>query len=230
MAEQRLSRRDIRQPDQFVSLSVRLFAWAKAHVRLLGYIAVGCAVLIAVGSGWRVWSTHHAQAAESALYEAAKVLTGPSANRAQAFALLQKLVNDYGSTRASVAASWQLGHLYFEDASYAAALAAYQQAQKSLSKTQQPLMTALILLDVAYAQEASGACDPGALTSFEALLALPAPWLRGEAYSGMGRCHETAQAWPKALAVYERALADDKVPDTARQWLSERVLLLKERG
>ncbi len=50
-------------------------------------------------------------------------------------------------------------------------------------------MVALVTLDVAYAQEAGGACDPEAITSFEAVLQLPAHWLRGEAYLGITNLH-----------------------------------------
>jgi tetratricopeptide (TPR) repeat protein len=130
-------------------------------------------------------------------------------------------------------AYWHLGHLYFEGADYPAALAAYRQAQQRLSKATQPLMMALVTLDVAYAQEASGACDPDAIASFEAVLQLPAHWLRGEAYLGIGRCHEHTGALQKAVAIYERALSDREISEGTRQTLSERLAFLqssKEQG
>lgn len=226
MAEPRVLRQDMDESDPLVALGTRVLGWVKSHRRLLSYSVTGCLVVLVLGSSWRAWRTHRGQAAEAALYVASKALTGPTADRTKAFALLQKVVNDYGTTSAGAVASWQLGHLYFEDAGYAAALTAYQHALRYVSKSTQPLVYALIVLDTAYAQEASGACDPAAIASFEAVLALPAVWLRSEAYSGMGRCYETTQALPQALAVYERALADDKLADAARPGLTERVLLL----
>ena len=84
------------------------------------------------------------------------------------------------------------------------------------------------------AQEVSSACDPDAITSFEAVLQLPAHWLRGEAYLGIGRCHETTGASHKAVAVYERALSDGEVNEVTRQMISEHVAFLqlptKEQG
>ena len=94
-----------------------------------------------------------------------------------------------------------------------------------MSKADQPLMVALVTLDVAYAQEASGACDPDAITGFEAVLQLPAHWLRGEAYLGIGRCHEKTGASRKAVAIYERALSDREIDEVTRQMISERLAL-----
>jgi tetratricopeptide (TPR) repeat protein len=148
----------------------------------------------------------------------------PSANRLQAVEPLQKLVSDYGSTAAAALAYRHLGHLYFEGEDYPAALTAYRQAQQRLSKADQPLMVALTTLDVAYVQEASGACDPDAITGFEAVLQLPAHWLRGEAYLGIGRCHEKTGASRKAVAVYERALSDRAIDEVTRQLPISRIM------
>ena len=230
MAEQRLSRKDIRQPDQFISFSVQALDWTKAHLRYLIYGAIGILVVAALLTGWSAWQGHREQQAEIALYEATKLLHMPArtVNRSQAIERLQRLVSDYGSTPAAAVAYWHLGHLYFEGGEYTAALAAYKQAQQRLTKASQPLMLALVTLDVGYAQEAGGACDQ-ALTSFEAVLQLPANWLRGEAYLGMGRCHEITGAPHRAVAVYERALSDGEVNEMTRQTISEHLAFLQPR-
>ena len=233
VAEQRLSRKELRQPDQFVSLSVQIVAWIKAHTVLLMY-GIGVVVVAAtLVTGWWAWQKHREQQAGIALYEATKFMRTP-ANRSKAVEQLQKLVSDYRGTAAAALAYWHLGHLYFEGENYPAALTAYKQAQQRWRKADQPLMVALVTLDVAYAQEASGACDSDAITSFEAVLQLPAHWLRGEAYLGVGRCHEKTGASRKAVAIYERALSDKALDEVSRQMISERLALLqpspKEQG
>ena len=234
MAEQRLSRKEIRQPDQFVSLSAQIVIWIKAHTVFLIYGIGVVAVAATLMTGWWAWQKHCQQQADIALYEATKFIRTPSANRSKAVEQLQKLVSDYRGTAAAALAYWHLGHLYFEGANYPAALTAYRQAQQRLSKADQPLMVALVTLDIAYAQEASGACDPDAITGFEAVLQLPAHWLRGEAYLGIGRCHEKTGASRKAVAIYERALSDRAIEEGTRQMISERLTLLqsspKEQG
>ena len=230
MAEQRLSRKEIRQPDQFISFSVQIIDWTKVHVRYLIYGALGILVVAALLTGWSAWQRHREQQAEIALYEATKLLhvTTHTANRSQGIERFQKLVSDYGNTPAAAVGYWHLGHLYFESGEYTAALAAYKQAQQRFTRASQPLMLALVTLDVGYAQEASGACDQ-ALTSFEAVLQLPAHWLRGEAYLGIGRCHESTGAPHKAVAVYERALSDGEVNEMTRQTISELLAFLQPR-
>lgn len=227
MAEQRLSRKEIRRPDQFVSLSVQIAAWIKAHTVFLLYGIGVVAVATLLMTGWWAWHKHREQQAALALYEATKFMRTPSANRPKAVEQLQKLVSDYGGTASAALAYWYLGHLYFEGEEYPAALMAYRQAQQRLSKADQPLMMALTTLDVAYAQEAIGACDPDAITGFEAVLLLPAHWLRGEAYLGIGRCHEKTGATHKAATVYERALSDREIDEVTRQMISERLVFLQ---
>ena len=233
VAEQRLSRKELRQPDQFVSLSVQIAAWIKAHAVFLMYGIGVIAVAATLVTGWWAWQKHREQQAGIALYEATKFMRTP-ANRSKAVEQLQKLVSDYGGTAAAALAYWHLGHLSFEGENYPAALTAYKQAQQRWRKADQPLMVALVTLDVAYAQEASGACDPDAITSFEAVLQLPAHWLRGEAYLGIGRCHEKTGASRKAVAIYERALSDRAIDEVSRQMISEHLALLqpspKEQG
>jgi len=234
VAEQRLSRKEIRQPDQFVSLSVQIAVWLKAHTVLLIYGIGVVAVAVTLMTGWGAWQKHREQQADTALYEATKFMHTSSANRSKAVEQLQKLVSDYRGTAAAALAYWHLGHLYFEGENYPAALTAYRQAQQRLNKANQPLMAALVTLDVAYAQEAGGACDPDAITGFEAVLQLPAPWLRGEAYLGIGRCHEKTGASRQAVAIYERALSDRAIDEVSRQMISDRLALLqpssKEQG
>jgi predicted negative regulator of RcsB-dependent stress response len=227
VAEQRLSRKEIRQPDQFVSLSVQIAVWIKAHTVFLIYGIGMVAVAATLMTGWWAWQKHREQQAYIALYEATKFMRTPSANHSKAVEQLQTLVSDYRGTAAAALAYWHLGHLYFEGENYPAALTSYRQAQQRLSKSDQPLMVALVTLDVAYAQEASGACDPDAITGFESVLQLPAHWLRGEAYLGIGRCHEKTGISRQAVAIYERALSDREIDEVTRQMISERLVLLQ---
>jgi len=228
VAEQRLSRKEIRQPDQFISFSVQIIDWTKAHTRYLIYSALGILVVAALLTGWSAWQKHREQQAEIALYEATKLInvSTRTTNRSQAIEQLQKLVSDYKSTPAAALAYWHLGHLYFEGGEYTAALTAYKQAQQRFTKTSLPLMLALVALDVGYAQEASSSCDQ-AITSFEAVLQLPTHWSRGEAYLGIGRCHESTGAPHKAVAIYQRALSDGEVNEVTRQAISEHLAFLQ---
>jgi tetratricopeptide (TPR) repeat protein len=138
---------------------------------------------------------------------------------------LRTIVDDYGHTPAAAQAHWQLGHLYFARGDYAAALTAYEQVQRQLPRDHE-LSSVLATLDIAYAQEASEACDK-ALAKYDMVQQSSAIWLHGEAYLGMGRCYEQRHATDQAIAVYERALADGNVMAAARQTISERLARLQ---
>jgi predicted negative regulator of RcsB-dependent stress response len=191
---------------------------------------LGAVIVAGLIVAWSSWQSQRRQRAAALLYEAHQLLdataeatSAPASERA--LELLRTIIDDYGHTPAAAQAYWQLGHLHFTRADYTAALTAYEQAQRRFSSHRE-LSSALVTLDVAYAQEVSGACDK-ALVNYQTVQQSSAGWLHGEAYLGMGRCHEQRHATDEAIAVYERALADANVTGAARQTISERLARLQ---
>ena len=231
MARQRITRKELlRQPDQFITRSARLIEWAEANASSIVY-GVGAVILVgALVGGWFAWQANRHHRAEALLYEAINAGDNGDAlqNTSQPNHMveaLQALVRDYDRTPAAAQAYWHLGRLYFDRADYVAAVEAYEQARQRLSSNnnQSALMRALLSLNMAYAEEAQSACAR-ALENFQAVLQAPtAMWLRGEAYLGMGRCHEQSDALKMAVEVYNRALSDAEVNELTRQILEERL-------
>lgn len=232
--KQRLSRKEVRQevkqPDQFMVYSVQTVDWVRQHTTYLVYGIIGALAAIAVVVLWVSWQRQHEQKASVQLHEATKFLRTPGENVAtppeKVLAQLQAIVRDYGRTQAAVQAHWYLGQVYFEQGRYPEALAAYEQARRLGASDPQRFMSALVTLNIGYAQEATKAYER-ALSSFEAVLQSSAHWLHGEAYLGMGRCHERTGATEKAVALYQRALADAAVSEAVRRSLEERLSLLQ---
>jgi predicted negative regulator of RcsB-dependent stress response len=235
VANQRLSRKELlKQPDQFISWTATALTWGKQHLKHILYGVVGLVVALGLIVGWTNWQKHRTQRAMALLYEAVQLLKTPEtttpdtetpnvANEAtvqKGVTQLQAVSRDYGGTPAGALAHWHLGHYHFGQGDYTAALAAYEQARQTLSGQREPLTAALVTLDVAYAQEASGAC-PQAIASYEAVQHTAIPWLQGEALFGLGRCYEQSGAKEKAIAVYERALAEPHVTGELRQTISD---------
>ena len=235
MARQRITRKELlRQPDQFLTRSARIIEWAEANASSIFY-GIGAVILVgALVGGWFAWQANRHHRAEALLYEALNTGdTGEDAlqNTPQPDPMvegLQDLVRDYDGTSAAAQAYWHLGRLYFERADYVAAVEAYEQARQRLSgNNQSVLMHALISLNMAYAEEAQGACAR-ALENFQAVLQAPtATWLRGEAYLGMGRCHEQSDAPEMAAEIYNRALSDAEINELTRQVLEERLAIIE---
>jgi predicted negative regulator of RcsB-dependent stress response len=236
VARQRLTQKEIKQPDQFISIAVRTLEWAKTHVVHLLYGAVGVVVVVALIVAWSAWQTSRHESAEVLLYEAVKLLEANAAtgegkqtaspDQDSAVQKLKRIVREYGGTPAASMAHWHLGHYYYAQADFGAALSSYQQAQESLGRDEQRLLPALVTLNIAFAQEASGACEQ-AVASFDKVLQSPVVWLHGEAFLGTGRCHESMGAIGQAQQVYAQALSGEAVQGAIRQRLEERQSALK---
>jgi predicted negative regulator of RcsB-dependent stress response len=234
VAKRRLTRKEIKQPDQFVSSSVQVITWTKSHTKQLIYGAIGVIVVAGLITGWSIWQRQRRQQAEGLLYEAVKVLN--SANKSvqkpateQTIGYLQNITQHYSRTPAAALAYWYLGHLYFEQGNYMAALEAYEQARYRLSAVRGQLMPVLVRLDIGYAQEITGACNE-ALASFEMIVQSSVDWLHGEAFLGMGRCYERIGAWDKATDIYSRALSARAINGATRQTLEERLSFLRTKN
>jgi tetratricopeptide (TPR) repeat protein len=230
VAKRHLTRKEIKQPDQFVSYTVRLIEWVKSHANYLLYGMLGIAVIVGLLVVWALWKEQQQQQAEILLYEAVKILN-PDGERedsryGQALAQLQRITEEFGTTPAAASAYWHLGHLYYDERDFTAALTAYRQAQRRFSHHHGLFIPVLITLDIGYAQEASGLYDI-AIDSFEQVLQSSAHWLRGEAFLGLGRCYEKNGATAKAITTYERALTDNTVDTMSRKKIEEHLAQLR---
>ena len=231
MANQRLSRKELlKKPDQFISWTATALDWGQQHLTHILYGVLGVVVVLGLIFGWMSWHKHRTQRAAALLHEAVQLLkptdTANETTVQQGVTQLQTVIRDYGRTPAAALAHWYLGHYHFGQGDFAAALAAYEQARQRLSGGREHLTAALVTLDVAYAQESSGAC-PEAITSYEAVQHAAISWLLGDALLGIGRCHEQSGATDKAIAIYERALAEPHVTGEMRQTISDRLARLQ---
>jgi predicted negative regulator of RcsB-dependent stress response len=199
--------------------------WVKNHVGYLLYGMLGILAIIGALGAWSVWQKQRQQQAEILLYEAVKSLNsdaGEHGNSApnQALSKLQHITEEFSTTPSSAFAYWYLGHQYYEKGDYAAALVAYHQAQRRFSRQQDLFMPVLIGLNIGYTQEASNLCGE-AIGNFERVLQSSAHWLRGEAFLGIGRCHEKKGAINEAISTYDRALSDTALDAATRQKVEE---------
>ncbi len=235
MARQRLTQKEIKQPDQFISNAVQVFDWAKTHVVHLLYGALGVVVVVAIIVAWSSWQASRYESANMLLYEAVKLLEANETDKGKqatpqgqdtAVQKLKRIVGEYGGTPTAPLAHWRLGHYYYAQADFGAALSSYQRARELLRHDEQGLLPALVTLNIAYAQEASGACDR-AIASFDKVLQTSVVWTHGEAFLGVGRCHESMGAIGQAQEVYARALSSEAVQGAIRQRLEERQSALK---
>lgn len=229
-----MSRKEVlSQPDPSEIFAMRMSVavdWVKDNLRYILYGVLGLVVIAAIIVAWNSWQRQRRETAAVMLHQALKLVnTTPNANETanpdEAIKQLQAITEKYGRTPAGARAYWHLGHLYFSQGQSEDALKAYEVARRRLPNPKS-LNTTLALLNMGYAQESTDACGD-AITTYEALQQSSIQWLRGEAYLGMGRCHEKAGDTEKAIAVYDRALADVSVTGSAQQTISERLARLQ---
>lgn len=228
-----VSRKEVlNQPDPSEIFAMRVSVaidWAKENLRYMMYGVLGIVVIAIVVIAWTSWQGYRREQASLLLHQALKLVDEDADTKAaapeQAIEKLQVITKKYGRTPAGALAFWHLGHLHFKRGEMAEALRAYQVARRRLPN-RQPLSSTLAILNMGYAQEATDDCGE-AIASYESVQQSPIRWLHGEAYIGMGRCHEKAGAREKAIEVYDRALADVYVTGVAQQTISERLARLQ---
>lgn len=231
MAEQRLTRKDIKEPDQFISTSIRFAHWFGAYKRYVIYGTLVIVFLIGLMFAWSSWHQGREHQAVVYFYEAKKLLDvsgrpGEATERVRAKEQLENLVRDYGHTSVATTAYWYLGQLAFEARDYAKAIELYQHAQRKLSSKTNTAMFAAVTLGLAYAQEANGMCNY-AVTGFDTVLQSSAYWLLSEAYLGLGRCFKQTEEQMRISELLNRLHADQNLSEATRQSLSEQLKFLQ---
>ncbi len=229
-----MSRKEVlNQPDPSEMFALRASVavdWAKENLRYILYGVLGLIVIAAIIVAWNSWQRQRRATAAVMLHQALKLVdtdanAKEAANPDEAIKQLQAITETYGRTPAGARAFWHLGHLYFSQGKSEDALKAYDVARRRMPN-RQSLSTTLALLNMGYAQESTDACGD-AITTYESVQQSPIQWLRGEAYLGIGRCHEKAGDTEKAITVYDRAMADVNVTGSAQQTISERLARLQ---
>lgn len=198
----KLRHKDLKQPDEFISLSGRVVDWARKNA-LAVQIGIGAAVLLVLTiAGVRWYTQSRDQAAARAFYGASELFKREQWDVAQQdFA---KLAGSYGSTPYGTLAKLYAGR---------AALNAQKPAEavppltEFVAAAPSPALEQIGRLALARALEATSDAA-GARTQLDRALALEGP-LRPEATMGLAQLEEAAGNKEKAIELYQKYLTDD---------------------
>jgi hypothetical protein len=202
----RFRRKDLREPDEFISLSRRTLAWARGNV-LLVEIGVGAllAVLLLVG-GIRWYLESRAERAARAYYGASELF-----KREQwqpALESFGEVARDYGSTGYGTLAKLYAGRSALKAGKPADALPFLREFADAAPS---PALEQLARVELAAALEATGD-SAGAREQLTRATGLEGP-AGPEARIALARLEEAAGARDKAVELYQKYLADS--PDGA---------------
>jgi tetratricopeptide (TPR) repeat protein len=220
----RITRKEIKQPDEFLTLSARTIEFAQAHSR---EISMGAAAILLLGL--LVWAAsayqdrREARAARLLAQSQALLRTAaseaetqdsaakganastPAEVREKSMALLREVVEDYKRTEASGAARILLAQLLYDDGKYDAAIEAYDEAAKRSGRN--PELVAMAWEGLAYSHEAKEDFQR-ALEYYEKLSKSSAAHFQGWGYLGMARCYERVGNPGKAIDAYQALLTE----------------------
>ena len=217
----KISRKELKQPDEFISFWGRTIEFAQLHRReiLIGISAAAVVALLV----WAV-SAHSRKRQEKASdlvtqaqsllpsplgmqageVEAGKSARNPEATN-QAIGILEDVVENYGGTKASGVARLLLGRVYYEEADYDKAIAMYETFLKG--KNRKVELKAMAWEGLAYSYEAKKDYAE-ALRCYEKLSQMDLANVKGWALMGLARCYEQLGELEKALGAYRELLAD----------------------
>jgi tetratricopeptide (TPR) repeat protein len=221
-ATKKITRKEIKQPDEFLTLSSRAIEFAQAHTREI-ISGVGLAIVLGllIWAGTVYWNKKEAQAAD--LVVQAQSLLHPMPKEtaegqavseeaqadpeaaAKALVLLKDVVENYKRTDACGVARILLGQRYYQSGDYDSAIDTYKGLLKK--RNRRPELTAMAREGLAYSYEAKEDFSQ-ALNCYEELSRASVGDVQGWACMGMARCYEKLGEFQKAIDTYRTFLTD----------------------
>jgi tetratricopeptide (TPR) repeat protein len=202
----RLTRKDLKAPDEFITLTGRLLNYASQHLRTIGLVSAGVVgVVILV---WALLAYVHGieQEAFASLWHIEGQLRSASDGSAIPAAVaerLQQITQQFGAGEARGYAWLYLGHMRYRQADYAAAVSEYQQAMAQVRPTN--LLWPMASLGVAYALEANGDSRQAQDAYQRVIDAKPLGFIL-EAYLGQGRAAEQNHDVETTITAYSAVI------------------------
>jgi tetratricopeptide (TPR) repeat protein len=224
----RLTRKDLKAPDEFITLTGRLLSYTSQHLRTIGLISagvVGCVILVWVLLAYIRGLEQEAFANLWPIERQLRSASDASAIPAEAGERLQQIAQQFGAGEARGYAWLYLGHLRYRQADYTASIAAYQHVVAQVQPTS--LLWPLASLAMAYALEASGDSRQAQDAYQRVIDARPVGFML-DAYLGKGRAAEQSHDAETAVAAYS-AILEQFPAQAGALGLADKVETLKAR-
>ncbi len=203
----KIRRKDLRQPDEFETLTAHALSWAEDHRGIVVGVAsalVALALVMVVMGRVRASRNETAAVAFRSAHES--FAASKYAEAAEAFSALTR---DYPSTPFGRLGGMYRGHALARQGDAAAAAAAY--ADFLAATSMDGYIRQEALTGLGRAREATGD-SPGALDAYKEAGAIEGPF-RTDALLGAARLHEAAGRASEAREIYAGLLKDATEPD-----------------
>jgi tetratricopeptide (TPR) repeat protein len=224
----KLTRKDLKAPDEFITLTGRFLSFAGQHLRTIALVLGGMVACVVIVWGVLVYVRGLEQEAFASLWQ----IEGQLRNNPDAAAIfpasverLQEIAHQLGAGEARGYAWLYLGHVHYRQGKYADAVTAYQQAMAQVQPSS--LLWSLAALGTAYALEANGDFTQAQDAYQRVIDAKPVGFVM-EAHLGKGRAAEQSPDIDTAITAYSAVI--EQFPTRAEALnLAEKVDALKAR-
>jgi tetratricopeptide (TPR) repeat protein len=210
----RISKKKLKQPDEFISTAARILLWTRENLRLI-LIGIIIGALVAFSFiFWRIKTKAREAEALNSFHHASEILMSaedPSSKGYQeAMDEFERLRREYPHTDAGQLAQLQLGQGFLKSKQYDKAVETYRDFLDG--NPGERLYRLFALQNLGYAYEGQGDYQK-ALDSFQELVDMGENFLQPWAYLNMGRCYEKLGKREEALGNYRIFL--EKFPESA---------------
>lgn len=210
MARRRITKKEIKKPDEFVSFWVRAYEYAQEHRREV--VVVSAAIVAVAALAWSLDAYHEKKARDSsrllskaqmALLAGREGASGEK-NSSEAESILTDVTTRYKSTRAALVARVLLGNVYYRRGDFEKSIETYRSL--ATLKPKDPMLRAMAYEGLAYSYEQRGDWAE-ALAAYQELAGSQLEHFSQEGMWGMARCYERQGKPEKAMDIYRQFLA-----------------------
>jgi tetratricopeptide (TPR) repeat protein len=204
VARARITKKKLKQPDEFVTWGAEAANYALAHI---GYIVLAVFLAAAIIVAIFLWRQHQAASEEMAYTLLGKgiALYHQQDKREEASSTFSQLIKDYPGTKGGEVALLYRGRCYMLQKDYDRAV---EDFKLFLKRSSTPSLRAIALNALGNSYWAKDDYRQ-AIDYFQQVLALKEEWLKPYVLLNLGMCWEKLGDKQKAVAAYQQSLKEE---------------------
>lgn len=212
MVKKKFTRKQLKEPDEFFSLTGKVIQWSKKYGREIGFVAIAFVGVFLTIMGYRYFDNQKEIKGFALLNQvgakyAAEVAKAESPEKVYEAvkADYEQILNDFSGKDAGRIARKKLADICFDAKVYDRAIELYEKSLDDFAKA--PFYRTLILNDLAYACEANNN-DDAAIRYFKMIVDAPDAPSKDQALFHLAGFYEKQGKMDKAQDLYEKINAE----------------------
>ena len=201
VAKRRITKKQLREPDEFVTVGAKTMKYAMAH---LTYIGLGVLLLAAIIVAIVLWRQHQAASEDMAFTLLGRGITlyEQEEKRQESLPIFTELITDYPGTTAGKVALLYRGRSSMLQGDYDQAI---EDFTLFLKRSSQPFLRVIAFNALGNSYSAKGEYQQ-AIDNFQKVIASGDEWLKPYVLLQMGMCWEKLGETKKAVEAYQASL------------------------